>query len=241
MKFLTAFLYLALSFTLSAQSKTVYETKTLKIEQIAQNSFVHVSYLQTQDFGYVACNGMVVIDRNEAIVFDTPTNDQVSEELIDWLKTEKQAEVKALVVTHFHVDCLGGISAFHSRGIPSYANHLTITLADKNNRELPKNGFSKSLKLTVGKKKVINTFIGEGHTKDNIVGYFPSEKVLFGGCLVKSVGASKGNLEDANELAWSQTMRDLKKAIPKVKIVVPGHGQTGNAELLDYTEQLFKP
>lgn len=241
MKFLTAFLCLALSFTLSAQSKTVYETKTLKIEQIAQNSFVHVSYLQTQDFGYVACNGMVVIDRNEAIVFDTPTNDQVSEELIHWLKTEKQAEVKALVVTHFHVDCLGGISAFHSRGIPSYANNLTITLARKNNRELPKNGFSKSLKLTVGKKKVINTFIGEGHTKDNIVGYFPSENVLFGGCLVKSVGASKGNLEDANELAWSQTMRDLKKAIPEVKIVVPGHGQTGNAELLDYTEQLFKP
>ena len=57
--------------------------------------------------------------------------------------------------------------------------------------------------------------------------------------MVKSVGASKGNLADANVKEWANTIRKVKKAFPKAKYVIPGHGQYGNAELLDYTIELF--
>jgi metallo-beta-lactamase class B len=58
----------------------------------------------------------------------------------------------------------------------------------------------------VALKKAINTkitakFFGEGHTKDNVVGYFPSENVMFGGCLVKELNASKGYLGFAEKVS----------------------------------------
>lgn len=92
----------------------------------------------------------------------------------------------------------------------------------------------------MGDKETITKFFGEGHTKDNVVGYFPSENILFGGCLLKELKASKGYLGDANISAWSNTVEKVKREYPDVKIIVPGHGKYGNHELLDYTIKLFK-
>lgn len=73
-----------------------------------------------------------------------------------------------------------------------------------------------------------------------MVGYFPSENILFGGCLIKELNASKGYLGDATIKEWSATVESVKKEYPNVKIVVPGHGAYGNIKLLDYTINLFK-
>lgn len=83
-------------------------------------------------------------------------------------------------------------------------------------------------------------FFGEGHTKDNVVGYFPEAEAIFGGCLIKESGAGKGNLEDANVAAWSATVKKLKRSYPRAKTVIPGHGKSGGRELLDYTIKLFE-
>ena len=72
------------------------------------------------------------------------------------------------------------------------------------------------------------------------MGYFPDEQILFGGCLVKEIGASKGNLADANTQAWASSVKKIKLLYPNVKIVIPGHGKPGGVELLDYTIGLFK-
>ena len=83
-------------------------------------------------------------------------------------------------------------------------------------------------------------FLGQGHTKDNVVGYFRSENIMFGGCLIKELDASKGYLGDANIEEWSRTVENVKMNYPDVKIVVPGHGEYGDKKLLDYTIQLFR-
>ena len=101
--------------------------------------------------------------------------------------------------------------------------------------------FNKRLTLHVACKKVYVRFFGEGHTKDNVVEYFAEDKAIFGGCLIKEVGAGNGNLEDANVAVWSQTMSKLKRAYPDAKIVIPGHGKSGGTALLDYTIKLFLP
>ncbi|MCY1554896.1 Metallo-beta-lactamase type 2 [compost metagenome] len=113
-------------------------------------------------------------------------------------------------------------------------------MAKENNFVIPKNSFTDSLTLKVGNEKIVAKYFGEGHTKDNVVGYFPSENILFGGCLIKELNASKGYLGDSNVADWSSTVEKLKKEYPNVKIVVPGHGELGNKELLDYTINLFK-
>lgn len=221
-------------------AKEVHRSERLTILQLSENTFQHISYKQTNDFGNVPCNGLIVRNNGEALVLDTPTNDLDAEALIKWLQTTLRCEVKAVVPTHFHDDCLGGLQAFHHYGVPSYAYTKTIELARQNKYVVPQRAFADSLVLTVGQERVIVRFLGEGHTPDNVVGYFPSEQVLFGGCLVKELQASKGYLGDANVSEWSATIEQVKRAYPLVKVVVPGHGQSGNARLLDYTKNLFK-
>jgi metallo-beta-lactamase class B len=226
--------------TISSDPRQVYASKDLIITQVAANSFKHTSFLQTNDFGNVPCNGLVVRNGNEVIVFDTPTRNESSEELIKWITDSLHCTVKAIIPTHFHNDCLGGLKAFHDHTIPSYANARTIELTRANQFTVPQNGFRDSLRLNVGNEHVIIKFPGEGHTKDNVVGYFPADRVLFGGCLVKELDASKGYLGDANLDTWSATLERVKKDFPDLNIVVPGHGEHGNKELLDYTIRLFR-
>ncbi|GEJ44652.1 MULTISPECIES: CHM family subclass B1 metallo-beta-lactamase [unclassified Chryseobacterium] len=224
----------------SFKAKKIYESKDLVITQISENSFIHTSFKQTNDFGNVPCNGLIVKDHNETIVFDTPTQDKSSEELIRWINEKLHAKINAIIPTHFHDDSLGGLMAFHKHNIPSYSYAKTIELAKENNFVIPENDFNDSLVLKVGDKDVTAKFFGEGHTRDNVVGYFPGENILFGGCLLKELEAGKGYLGDANISAWSKTVKKVKKEYPNVKVVVPGHGDYGDGKLLDYTIDLFK-
>ncbi|MDC6365577.1 MULTISPECIES: subclass B1 metallo-beta-lactamase [Flavobacteriaceae] len=217
-----------------------HESETFNITQLSPQTFQHITYLETDTWGKVGCNGLVVIDHGEAIIFDTAIDDPISNDLIHWIEKELKSKVKAIVATHFHDDCLGGLSAFHAKNIPSYANEKTIALVSEKNGELPQNGFKNSLEIQIGKEKIILDYLGEGHTADNIIGYFPKDQVLFGGCLMKSLGAGKGNLADANTAEWSQTVSKVKSKYPEARIVVPGHGKTGGRELLDFTIELFQ-
>lgn len=223
-------------------SDTLFNSPDLKVVKISDHVYQHISYLNTQDFGKVECNGMVVTDGGEAVIFDTPTNDAGSDTLIHFVKKILNSDVIAIIPTHFHADCVGGIAAFTSKKIPVHASDLTIQfLRDKDNKYVSEFiPFQDSLLIKAGRENIIAYFPGQGHTRDNVVGYFPAEKIMFGGCLIKEAGAQKGNLEDANTEEWTTSVNRLKNKFPDVKTVIPGHGKTGSAELLDYTADLFR-
>ncbi len=245
MKFYSFLLWFLILFSCSTQiqesqnSTIIYTSENLIIEKISENVYQHISYLQTDDFGKVPCNGMIVVDNGEAAVFDTPTDRESSKELIEFLK-ERNFKIKSVTATHFHEDCIGGLDEFHKIGVPSYANKMTIDLLKEETKNIPQNGIEKEFTIKVGNKKVFLNYFGEGHTKDNIVAYFPDEKTLFGGCLLKEMNASKGYLGDANEDAWSETVTQLKQKYPEIQTVIPGHGERGGMELVDYTIGLFR-
>lgn len=117
---------------------------------------------------------------------------------------------------------------------------LTIEYTKAKGFPIPEHGFNDHYTFNAGGLEVITKFFGEGHTKDNVVAYVPADQVLFGGCLIKENGAGKGNLEDANTAAWSNTVAKVKAAYPRVRLVIPGHGKHGGTELLDYTLALFQ-
>ncbi|PKH50887.1 subclass B1 metallo-beta-lactamase [Tenacibaculum sp. Bg11-29] len=223
-------------------SLTIYQSKNLIIKKLSNHVYQHVSFLNTDSFGKVSCNGMLVINENKGIVFDTPTDNKSSLELINFVANKLKSKIIALIPTHFHKDCIGGIQIFEENNIPTYATNQTIKLLNNNGKAFtkPVNKFNTNLTLEIGNKKVYAAYLGEGHTKDNIIGYFTEDKVLFGGCLIKKVNASKGNLEDANTNDWSETVRNIKLKYPDTKIVIPGHGKHGGTELLEYTITLFE-
>ncbi|QMU27239.1 subclass B1 metallo-beta-lactamase [Adhaeribacter radiodurans] len=222
-----------------SETNKITKTENLTLQQITEHVYQHTSFLQTESFGKVSCNGMIVFNKNEAIIFDTPPDNKTSLELINWVEQDLHCQVKAIIPTHFHSDCLGGLEEFHKHNIPSYANNLTVKTAQEKNLMVPQNGFSNFLELKVGGKKVIAEYFGEGHTKDNIIGYFPDEKIMFGGCLIKELSATKGNLEDANTTNWPVTVTKLKEKYSNLTLIIPGHGKPGGTELLDYTINLF--
>ncbi len=221
-------------------NKTIYEnyeSEVLKVERVNENTFIHTSYLDTKSYGNYPCNGMVYVKGNEAIIFDTPTNNKATTELLNWIGKKN---IKAVIVTHFHIDCLGGLEVVHSNKIKSYATNKTIELAKEDNQTLPQNSFDKKIEFNIGDEQVFAEYFGQGHTKDNIVGYVPNEKTIFGGCLIKKLNAPKGNLKDANTRDWPKTVKKIKREIPEIEIVIPGHGNSGGIELLDYTIDLFE-
>lgn len=224
------------------ENAIVYQTDELIIKKLSNHVYMHISFLETDEYGKVSCNGMLVVNKNEAVIFDTPTSDQSAEELINYVTGELHSKIKAVVPTHFHKDCVAGLQAFYSTPIPVYAFKKTIQLMKENKNPLYIGiiGFEGVLVLDVGGKKVFATFFGEGHTQDNIIAYFPSEKAIFGGCLIKAMDAEKGNLEDANVAEWPKTVSKLREKYPNIKIVIPGHGNAGGAELFDYTINLFQ-
>lgn len=248
MKNTLAYCFILISFLFSSCSKqilesqkqyTIYESENLIVIKLSENVYQHISYLQTNDFGNVSCNGMIVVDNGEAAVFDTPTDNESSKELIEFLQN-RNIKIKYVVPTHFHEDCLGGLDEFHKIGATSIANIKTIELLKDNGKNIPQNAIGDEFDLEVGNKKVFLNYFGEGHTKDNIVAYFPDERTLFGGCLLKEMNATKGYLGDANENAWSETVSKLKQKYPDIQTVIPGHGERGGKELLDYTIGLFQ-
>lgn len=234
------YLMLFVGTLLHAQSSEKYQSEVLKITSINDNLFVHISYLNTEKYGKVGCNGTVYFNGNEAIVFDAPTNDVASSELIQWIQKDQKKKIKAVVATHFHRDCVGGLKEFHDQGITSYANEQTIELAKNRNEMVPENGFDQELKMMIGNQLTLTKYFGAGHTTDNVIGYIPGEKAIFGGCLIKGIHAGKGNLADANVTEWPKTIANIKREIPDLQIVIPGHGKNGGTELLEYTRKLFE-
>ena len=222
-------------------SDTVYKSGNLIIRKLSAHIYQHISFLNTESFGKVACNGMVVVNDNKSVIFDTPANDTGSAELIDYLVKTKKYKIIAVIPTHFHEDCVGGLEKFNENNITCYASNKTIELLNKKGRQFSKpiQGFDESLVLPVGNKKVNVRYFGEGHTKDNVVGYFAADKAVFGGCLIKELDAGKGYLGDANVPEWSKTVNKVKQAYPDAKIVIPGHGEIGGTALFDYTIKLF--
>lgn len=219
--------------------KEVFHNDVLVITQIAENTFIHTSFKQTQDFENVPCNGAVMRNQKEVVVFDTPTDTVGAELLMQWINEQLHAKIVAVVPTHFHDDFLGGLEAFHQAHIPSIAQAKTPHLADSLNHTMPNSTFATAKQVQLGDEIIELKYFGPGHTADNIVGYFAHDRVLFGGCLIKEIDASKGYLGDAHVGEWSATVQKIKQAYPDAQIVIPGHGAYGDRALLDYTISLF--
>jgi glyoxylase-like metal-dependent hydrolase (beta-lactamase superfamily II) len=71
--------------------------------------------------------------------------------------------------------------------------------------------------------------------------WVPEAKVLFGGCAVREAATSSaGNTADADMASWPEAIRRVRARYPEAEVVVPGHGEPGDAELLDHTIELLE-
>ena len=216
-----------------------YISDNIVIKKLTKNTYLHTSFLKTKEYGSVPCNGVIIVEDGEAIVIDTPIDSVSTEELINFIHTQLNANITIVIPTHYHIDCIGGLDVFLADETTTVASFRTISQLPTELDKVEFTFYSDTL-ISLGKHEINIFYPGPGHTEDNIVAYYPKDQMLFGGCLIKAIDATKGNLQDANTEEWSNSIERIEMKFPEIEVLVPGHGEAGDTSLLSYTYQLFK-
>jgi metallo-beta-lactamase class B len=222
-------------------------------------------YLVVHAFPWPANALFVQLSDSDAVLIDTPYTNDATELLLGWIRQEFGPLRLRVINTHFHRDNLGGNGYLIQNGIPVYGSDLTVALLKErgdimqvlltrpeHSRYLegcrnsplspPDRVFTlqKGLTWAFSNDSVEVVFPGAGHTLDNVVVYFPKHRILFGGCLIKSLESrSMGNTTDSDLKAWPESLRKLLNLYPGVRLIIHGHGECGDLALISHTLQLL--
>jgi metallo-beta-lactamase class B len=239
---LIAFILLFLQSSVFPQGtfKTINVSRDIELVKLSDNAYVHVSYSESPKIPRYSSNGLIFINGGEAFLFDTPVTDALTKKLVSWIKDSLKAKLVGFMPNHWHADCMGGLRYLKRIGIESYANQMTIKIAKSKKLSVPAHGFKDSLQIPLGDKTIECYYLGPAHSLDNIVVWIPSERILFAGCMVKSLDSKNlGNIADGDLAAYPKTIDKVIKKFLDVKIVIPGHGNIGAVDLLLHTEALL--
>jgi metallo-beta-lactamase class B len=209
------------------------------LHPIVAGVWIHTTFLDLPGLGRVPANGLVVISGKEAMLVDLPWTDDRTAALCDWIADSHEARVETVIPTHFHQDCMGGLAEAHRRRAVSYGLDRTVEIARQQGLPVPHIPYHDRVTVRCGSTTVIVAYLGAGHTVDNVVAWLPRQKILFAGCLVKSLDSnSLGNTQDGDLTAYPVTLRKVQAAFAEARIVIPGHGDRGGPELIKHTLRL---
>ena len=245
---------LGFSNTSFAKSDVIRLPHNIEIRKITDNAYT------ATDVDYHESTVLIVKTQDETVVIaSSPFEGVGTQAMMDWIKKDLKPKKMVTVNTHFHLDGSGGNEVYEKNGVEIWSSDLTQKFQKEKLKGTLK-GAARGFKGDL-EKRILNTqvvpakhtfpakegktfdfsgekvevfFPGEAHSLDNVVVYFPKQKVLFGGCMIKPEVI--GYLGDANVKAWPESAKRLKKF--DVKYVVQGHGPVGGPEFLDKTIQV---
>jgi glyoxylase-like metal-dependent hydrolase (beta-lactamase superfamily II) len=224
-----------ISFTIAIVVKGQSSDKKLNIVQLTGDFFVYTTY---KDFNgkLFPSNSMYVVTDSGIVLVDTPWDTTQFQPLLDSIERRHDKKVVLCISTHYHDDRTAGVEFYKQRGIKTYASKQTYELCKKLNEKQPEFYFSKDTVFNFGKYSIETYYPGEGHTKDNIALWFNDAKLLYGGCLIKSVeNDNLGNVANANIVEWPKSIRNLISKYRDVKYIIPGHFSWKSNKTLQHT------
>lgn len=232
--------------------------KQLKLDHGMEVKKIMDDVFMITDEDYRSSN-VLAVKMNDGSVFlaSSPFESVGTETLLTWVKKTLSPKRIVSVNPHFHMDGTGGNEVYRKNGVEIWSSEQTKKLQLEFGKGMIAKvapGYDrKELRERILKSKVVvadnifpanagKTFDfsgekvevyypGPAHSPDNVVVYFPKQKLLFGGCMIKP--EDLGYLGDADVKAWSSSARNLKKF--DVQTVVRGHGPWGGPEFIDQT------
>ncbi len=213
----------------------------IKFKEIAEDIWI---YTTTKDLDkrVISSNGLIIRTSEGIILVDTPWDTKLTQLLVEKFKKINQEPIIGAYVTHAHYDRMGGIRYLIDNQIPVYGSKQTIEIAKKKGYTTPNQALNyKDTTVIHGDTYLTLFYPGKGHAPDNIVIWLPQSKILFGGCLVKSlIDKDLGGVYDADIKNWSMSVMNVINRFHDIEIVVPGHGPWRNTELLLHTLKLIE-
>ncbi len=211
----------------------------LELSPLLADVWVHRSS-SVLDGSPVWANGLVIVGEWGLVLIDTPWNDRQTAALLEHVETTLERPVVAAVVSHTHPDAMGGIRALRERGIPVHGNARSAQLAADSTSPPPDELFDIAAEVELAGVSLQLFWPGHGHAPDNIVVYQPDRQLLFGGCFVKSYDArGMGFVGDADLVEWRRALQGVAERYPRIRTLVPGHGQPGDRGLLTHTRVMI--
>jgi metallo-beta-lactamase class B len=208
---------------------------SLKISHLTGDFYVFTTYNYYKG-NRIPANGMYVVTNNGVIMIDSPWDTTQFQPLLDSIKLRHNKEVVVCIATHFHEDRTGGLEYYSQQSIKTYTTLQTDELSSKRGMKRAKFLIDKDTVITVGQYSFQTFYPGKGHAPDNIVIWFEKEKVLYGGCLIKSVEDNTlGNLSDASINDYAETIRNVQRKCRRPKYVITGHNDWTSTRSLQHT------
>jgi metallo-beta-lactamase class B len=194
------------------------------VKQLAPDVWVDTFIGKAEGAPYPA-NGLLLVSGDLSVLVDPGWAPEQTKALLAFAKERLGRPVKKAVITHWHEDRAAGIAVLRAEEIETIALDLTAEALAKKSRPVPEHLFTRA-QLPYSDPMGFEIFYpGPGHTADNIVVYLPKQKILDGGCFLKSANVTGlGNLEDADLVAWPKSLQNLAERYPEAKVVIPGHG-----------------
>jgi metallo-beta-lactamase class B len=212
----------------------------LKISHLTGDFYIYTTYKDLSGNRYPS-NSMYLVTTKGVVLFDTPWDSSQFQPLLDSIMIRHNKMVVLCLSTHYHNDRTAGLEFFSTKTIRTYSSKQTWDLCKKFNEKQSQYYFLNDTTFTVGNHRFETYYPGEGHTRDNIVIWFDNDKILYGGCFVKSTESNElGNIVDANIVQWGHSVENVIKKYPAPKYIIPGHMGWHNNTSLQHTLRLLQ-
>lgn len=212
----------------------------LRIIPLTGDFYIYTTY-NTYEGNPVPANGMYLVTSQGVVLFDTPWDTTQFQPLLDSIRHKHNQKVILCFATHWHSDKTAGLEYYRQQGIKTYTTVLTDALSKKNDKKRAEFLMTKDTVFQAGQYSFEIFYPGPGHTEDNIVAWFPKEKILYGGCLIKGADdETLGFLGDANIAAYETTLKKVKKKCKNPAHIIIAHSDWKSLESLPHSIQLAK-
>jgi len=214
-------------------------TPGLKISHLTGDFYIFTTYNLYKGVP-VPSNSMYLVTNNGVVMFDTPWDSTQFQPLLDSIQTRHHKKVIICIATHFHEDRTAGLDYYRQQGISTYTTKMTDSLAAAHNEKRAARLIGKDTVFTVGQYVFETWYPGPGHSPDNIIIWFAKQKIIYGGCLIKSEEAKDiGNLSDANLKEWPATIRRIQMKCKQPNYIITGHQDWLGKNSLTHTLDLI--
>lgn len=216
------------------------QAQQLEITPLTTNFYVYTTK-KVMDGEVVPSNSMYLVTSEGAVLFDTPWDSTQLQPLLDTIMARHNKKVIMSISTHYHADRTEGLTYLASKGIKTYSYLKTYELGKLKDEELAEHIIYSDTTFKIGNYLFETYFPGAGHTPDNIVVWFPLQKVLYGGCFVKSTKSPTiGYIGDANMKSWKRSVKNVEKKYKHPQYIIPGHYSWESTKSLRYTKKLIR-
>ena len=193
---------------------------------------------------YLGGGGNTVVFNSDSavLVIDTKYG-KAAERLHSEVDALRNGKPVIVINTHSDLDHSGGNPLYKDAEIISgkVGEDYWIT-ANKGREGMPSVWVTNTLDLRLGSDTVKLISVGQAHTWNDIIVYFQDRGVLVTGDLVfNGINTFFDEKKGSNGWKSIEALKTLE-SLPGIKMVVPGHGETGGGELItqmqDYLEDM---